>query len=341
MTRPPFKIPKGAKYDLRTGTWFMPFIPSRDGIMDSVHLGPGGQVVPGGYELDPPKLSLSRNERGAIIVDPIEGRVDRNQNIFLRETVTLSAASVKAALLFFDKLDYLDLDLGSHDFSAKERIEIDQVTERRRMAPMRDHPTNLSDGYYLAWQAREQSDPGAWSLWADHDTYRLPENEQAPGLGLRLRIQDCLVVPHADTEIHDILSFKERRRSELIALRHHIEDTVATVARDGFDAAVSRTAAERLEHSIGAYLQTLREQNWRKSLLRLDVDMDWSEAVRSAIESGGTAAVGTFLATGSLGPALHAFGIGAFGGLSIKSVAGKKKTSSSPYAYLGSIVREL
>lgn len=183
------------------------------------------------------------------------------------------------------------------------------------------------------WSARDQKEPGAWSIWyLDGDT-PIPDDQSDPTLGFQLQLQNTLVLPDPNVPIEDLINFRDRRKSELMALRHHVDELSIAIAKNGPDPRASRLALEKFELAQEDHLRVSLEPNWKKFLGNLNVTMNWTEAL-----AGSVAALP--VATTPLGAA-GGIAAGLVSALAVRSARGLKEGhGSSPFAYMAQIHKE-
>ncbi len=286
--------------------------------------------------------TLSKGERGGVIghashiLPGADGNpFDSNYQFTGRGN---DESVIKVALLFVDKVNK-----PRNRFIGSEEDTDDDITGVglgvRSEISFSTNPTygQLSSQAWETYKALDQREPGIWSLWPQRENQIIPEGLLSPDLAFQLELTNGLIVPDASTPFEDVLSFKERHKDELVALRHHLEDFAIRLSKEGDPKAV-HLERERFDVSLAEYLTKARQSNIRKAVASLTTELDWAAAVRS-ITGGGSGGLIAAAQGLSLTAAAAAIGGGILAGLSIKSVAGLKE-GPSPFRYIARIERE-
>ncbi|MGK6322294.1 DUF6236 family protein [Sphingomonas sp. DT-51] len=243
---------------------------------------------------------------------------------------------IKVALLFVDKLDKpdnniigtseeVDIELASLGLGQQSRASFSQGLSYDQMAN-------------YAWEVYkhlEKRDAGQWSLWPQYDNYIVPKAELHAGLAFQIELQNSIVVPSVSTPYEDLLSFKERHRDELVAVRFNLEEMAIKLSNEG-DIRSIKLEREKFDVALADYLAKARESNISKAVASLKAELDWATAVRSVVTAGGTMIAAQHF---DLTKSAAAVATGLVAGLSIKSVAGRRE-GPSPFRYLARIERE-
>jgi hypothetical protein len=165
---------------------------------------------------------------------------------------------------FFTTEDLLLVQQGVAEFAgcapvsgAIEHLNQD-VTNRMLLATF-DYLSAKQPGY---WTAAHWQPPAASKLRAYDDVY--------------LELNRVLPVPSADTPIHDVLEFKDRRRSELDALRGRIDEVYLTFASSADPARVLEIAKKSVVEELAAIQACLNESKIRSVLSKIEIGLSIS-----------------------------------------------------------------
>jgi hypothetical protein len=184
------------------------------------------------------------------------------------------------------------------------------------------------------WRLRNQLEPGAWSMWHLYGNDAIPEDCTDPALGFQLKLQNSIVLPDPNLPVDDLLGFRERRRSELMAFRHYIDDLCIEISKNGPDLRASHVAVEKFQIAQEEYLRVCMEPNWRKFLGSVTAKMNWSHA---AIAAGSAVAS----ATTPLGIA-GSIAAGLASGFVLESARGlRSERVVKPFSYIAEIHNEI
>ena len=154
-----------------------------------------------------------------------------------------------------------------------------------------------------------------------------------------MAIENALPTFHRDVPIDSVLSFKERRHAELLALRAAMDGAVLEAEQQGLTELANSAAYARFDNALRDHVRTMRETNFDKVLSTLKLSMNLT-AVNRALT---VAAVN--VVTHSLPLTLASLGLFAADLLptvSLTSSVGLKgRKSPLPFQYLTSVEREL
>lgn len=184
----------------------------------------------------------------------------------------------------------------------------------------------------IAMQELEQNDTGNWaidlspgSLHAPHPLFRAWDT--TPDRGVLLQLQNVIPVPNKDVPLVDILEFKEKRQSEMLALRHHLDDLYLQIGNSHDPAFALTSKKSALEQSANDAIKVMRE---RRFPFRMS-----SQAVSFNFVGGVAAAAGAVLAQSNLTTILSNFLIS---GVTIGAALewNKRKSAGNPFTYVAS-----
>ncbi len=348
------KLPKGARFDLKTGSWSIPQHAqmgrrliggptgpdawfSNDGGRSHTQI-PSDSVEVGGINFLDPPATLKDRQRGGVLAPLLEGELaDGSSNLKMQGGVPDEV--VRQALLFTDRLE-VPLVTGGGVKIRSVNLTIEDVLYEHRVKPM-IAGFDAAQLSFSIWQRQEQVDPGRWTIWHAPDVEPIPKALQEPDLALRLRLQNAVIVPHRDVSIDDVLNFKEARRAELQALHVHLEEIALKVARSGGDPREARHEVEKLQAALENYLRVARDANWRKAIAGLDMKFNLGEAAKSAWVAFPTAIAAMQIHSPILA-GLAVAGQVVMGGLTIEKAIGFKATTPPlPFSYIAHIEKDL
>jgi hypothetical protein len=280
-----------------------------------------------------PGAPLNSFERGAIITPP--NSVHKNDDGTVKvENPPFDPDLTRAALLFFDRLDHPrhsfiqigeECPLGLEDWKGMQRSHL-QLSGGLTQNFMPNLMTLVVGEVFEELNKREQ---GMWAV-ARGDTQRLlPDNKLSPLSAFKIRIENALPIPARQVSYDEVLSFKTRRRDELMALRHYIDGLALEVSQSGFSEYHQTVAFEKFDKALGDYYKAARPENFLKRLTSLDISYSLSDAIKGALAGASSAATVAL-------PSLEHAAISAAVGLSV-GVGFKNKvdrTVPSPFDYV-------
>lgn len=279
---------------------------------------------------EPVAPMLKLGQRGAVMADEAIG-ASRNTEVSIVKYAPIAPENALFALLYVDHIEYIDYSVPGFPVARIGRDGISSVRKIGYMASGR-----LEDAPVAIWQGHESVEAGLWTIWHDPQTEPLPRHLGFEGLAFKLRLQNALLMPHRATSVDQVLLFKEHRRSELVALRHHIEELCSAMASNGFDQAAQTREIEKLDRALADLSRSMKGTNWRKAIGTLEVKMDWAAAIRAV----GAAAIPGILGGATLGQTALVLGTTLPTAISVESTRGTQKPLASPFAYAARVSKE-
>lgn len=191
-----------------------------------------------------------------------------------------------------------------------------------------------------AYAARAAAEPSIWSMARDAHSLRWWDTDSYQGRGALVRLHDCIPIPDAEVPIQEILQFKDRRRAELLSLRHHLDCIYQRVSVAADRDLSLDTEVASLERSLSDYLRAGRASGMRLRMLNLDAQVKVEFDVRTGLAAGAAAfasGLPTFASVlagidGAFLPKFEVLG---------KSAPRDLKIASTPYEYVTKIRDEL
>lgn len=279
------------------------------------------------------KAPARQRKRGLVISPPIVVFQDG----FQIDSAELDPQELRFSLLFWDKLDYpsnnlIEVEPGRDaDFLIKAG-----VLKRTRVAM----EGSFSGGDIVrlplirAFNILDEAEPATWSVATGDRSISFLDSELQTGRGALVSLHRAIPVPDKDVPLEDVLKFKEKRHSELLALRHYLEAIYIRVANseDGKFALVSET--EALEKAAMDHVKSVKGMGlkWRLADLTASVSLVKPAAVALGASYGlGLPALESLLA----GAAAAGLDIKAGGGLS------RARSAETPFRYVSSYHKEV
>lgn len=271
------------------------------------------------------------SRRGLVISNPMA--VTYN-GLHIKNT-NLDRQELRANLLFWDVLDFPKnnlLGIGPDDDTAfLISAGVIQQTTISLNGSFEMGQAALTT-YLNAFRYRESQEPGAWSISTGENSLNFPSDQVDDGRGVLVKLFHAIPVPDKEVPLADILEFRTKRRAELIALRHHLEETYQRIIISGDGPLALTTELEKLQQAISDHIKVSRETGFKLRLQDLSADLNL------------TGFAGTALTSYHLGlPVLESLLAGAASSLSInigRSLKGRA-VSSNPYRYVTSFHQQL
>jgi Family of unknown function (DUF6236) len=299
-------------------------------IGPNILLGSGGTIVVGegaspgllvgNTHLAPP---LRERERGAILMSSLEA-VQLADGISFGGSAEFDDEATRLALLFFDRIDSPANTILQIGQEAPPGLESWPGYQRSRVELI----GTLGGGFFRtvllsSFEALNEREPGRWSVVRPHDTTGLPADALGDATAFKVQLENALPLPTREVSFDEILNYKERRYSELLSLRHHIDDLALCVANQDYGDFAKTVAFEKFAKSLNDHVQAIQEQNFRKMLGSLEISFNWTDAITKLVPA---------IALGQLVPSLLVPSlIGATASaVSVQSTLGLKKKSAQP-----------
>ncbi|AKH38211.1 MULTISPECIES: DUF6236 family protein [Nitrosomonas] len=164
--------------------------------------------------------------RGLVVSPPIEIEGTR----LYAKSSSLDPQELRFALLFWDRLVWPSsraIFFGSN--VDEEFLESAGILSRPEYTFNGDMAQGIAKSQIQAYLDRESAEPGTWALAQGENSFLLKENLVEEGAGVLVELHRAIPVPQHDVPLVEILEFKERRRDELILLRHQLESFVSEI----------------------------------------------------------------------------------------------------------------
>lgn len=185
-----------------------------------------------------------------------------------------------------------------------------------------------------AFRLLDSREPGVWSLATGERSISFLNADLEPARGALVKLHQAIPIPDKQVPLHDILEFRTKRRPELLALRHHLEDVYQRVISAGDGPLALNTEIGRLDGAIADHIKASREVGFP---LRLQTSLG---ASFNLVTFGSALVVGLQadlpLTTASI-LAAGAASISVSMGVSLKG----REATPTPFRYVSSYNREL
>lgn len=166
-------------------------------------------------------MNTENTNRGIIIAPSLDLNIHRD----ISYLGTIHPDTFKKYLLYFDKIDIphttrFSLEPTPDDLFLESAGILEHTVHQEGTSLLESRKTD-SSLIENALKTRHSMQPGQWSL-ANHST-ATNENQHHDRPGLEIKIYDCLPIPNHDLAFDDILTYKEKRKDELLELRNELD----------------------------------------------------------------------------------------------------------------------
>ncbi|KFC62893.1 hypothetical protein FF80_03464 [Devosia sp. LC5] len=237
-------------------------------------------------------------------------------------------------LLYWDKI----FEAGASNIRVGRAVDFDFL-ERNGSYAFREmsHPGGELSQIFLESRARlfdelEAVSPGSWAIASSSGAW---DGEEGDGRrALRVQLMKALPVPDQAVPLEEIISFREKRRSERDALMASIDDVYQSVVGAPDRPLAEHTALAKLAVEARSQLDVMAESKFSYRLCDMAADFNLGAAALCA--------VGT-LALGTAWPAVVGNSLLAGATITIGKIAGliNSKKADTPYRYVASYHSEL
>ncbi|MGH7181466.1 MAG: DUF6236 family protein [Nitrospiraceae bacterium] len=251
--------------------------------------------------------------------------------------------SLRLYLLYWDKLDWPDNNIisfgeGEADMQALKAIGVLERTP----VQFNTFSGNVGDAMLrmqvAALEARNNKDPGNWSLAQRSSILVSPENAIPQTRSLEVELYSSIPVPLPEVSFDDVISFKQRRRDELLHFRAVMDTLYQEVIQSGDVPRARNQAIDRIERAVQDLHAAFAESFGRRLLSSLKVELNLPSI--AAFAAGGAAAAQSYGLSLALGAAIGAVGAAVKFNLSYIR-KGHVPETLKDYAYLHSLEKEL
>lgn len=168
----------------------------------------------------------SANYRGLVVSPPIE--IEGNR--LVAKSSNLDPQELRFALLFWDRLVWPS-SRAIHFGSGPDEAFLERagILTRPDYTINGDVAQGIARGQIQAYQDLERSEPGVWALAQGDNSLLWRDGLADEGKGASIELHRAIPLPKQDVPLAEILEFRQRRRDELVLLRHHLESLVSEI----------------------------------------------------------------------------------------------------------------
>ena len=256
----------------------------------------------------------------------------------LVKSSALDPQETRLNLLFWDALDFPANNIFHIGLGPDEQFLASTGVLSRTEARLTgnwDGAMAMRAAHTGAFRFLDKRQPGAWSLAVGENSISFDDDQLDEGRGALVNLYRAIPVPDKDVPLEDILKFRQRRRSELLALRHHLEAVYQKVISAGDGALAWNTEVERLQEAIKDHIKASKESGLRFRNVSLSANLNLVGLARSAV---------TFTAAQSAGlPAVESLLAGAVASISVNVGSSLKGASATgtPFRYVSAYHEEI
>lgn len=222
-------------------------------------------------------------ERGIIITPPI--RITKDGGLYI-ESSEITPQQLRLSLLFWDKIDWPDNNMIS---IGGETADLEFLSEcgifnrtKVHLSGSFNQTTAMLQMQDAVLKEKNRLEPGMWSIERIGEEL-VPMSGLTNQKSIQFELYDSIPVPHKDVPFHDILDFKEKYRSELIALRCLLDEMYLTIIQSPEPILAKHIALIRLTNAISDVHKAMESKSILRSLTDIKIVLndfnDFSDTV--------------------------------------------------------------
>ncbi|MGX5805236.1 DUF6236 family protein [Bradyrhizobium sp. Arg314] len=210
--------------------------------------------------------------RGLVVSPPI--RVDGG-SVYLASS-GLDPQEMRSNLLFWDRLDFPAQNMIAFGLDADAQFLKSAGVLQRTVVGISGGSMGdvLRAAHVGAFRLLDKNEPGQWSIATGERSLSFASNDIDEGRGVLVKLYNAIPVPNKDASLVDILEFREKRRSELLALRHHLESVYQRVIAAGDGPLAWNTEVEQLQKAVADHLKAGREAPFKLRLADISASLN-------------------------------------------------------------------
>jgi hypothetical protein len=131
----------------------------------------------------------------------------------------------------------------------------------------------------------DKQEPGKWALAQGDTSFLIHEKISEPDRGLLIKLFKAIPVPNADVPLEDLIKFRQRRSSELLALRCAIDGLYQEVINSSDQELALRRCVTQIDHTCADILRISREFKFpiRFSNVKISTNLDLIKVISGYI----------------------------------------------------------
>ena len=244
--------------------------------------------------IDPNYGKIPKNilEKGIVISPPINCS-DKGLHI---KSSALNDSELRFSLLYWDKLVW-PCSNAIHIASNEDAkfLESEGILTRPNYNFNGLLENIIATTQIKAFRDLETNEPGQWTMALGENSLQINMADFQEDEGALIELHRAIPIPTHDVPLNDILEFKERRKPELLAFRHHMDQLLAEIHNSTDKQAILEKKIEEIDTACTGLLKVSRE--WQCPVYVSNLKASFS--INSRKLSHG--AIGAWLLGGPLG----------------------------------------
>lgn len=223
--------------------------------------------------------------RGLIISPPIELSKDE---LFVKNS-GLDVQDLRISLLYWDRLlNPQNQPIGFGPSPDEEFLISSGILSRPTYKTSSESTGEIVlEAQTNALLDMQNKEPGVWSLNHSENSIIVKGNLPTSDKGVTIQLLNALPIPSAEVPLAEILEFKQKRRSELLAFRLHFEGMASVIEQSPDSEEALRLAIKEIDKSCSDLVRTTREWQFPVKLSNVSAsfNLDLGKAFTSAVDA--------------------------------------------------------
>jgi len=205
----------------------------------------------------------------------------------------LDPQELRFSLLFWDRLEHpVSQSVQIAQGSDGDFLEQSEILQRSIWSQphRRDHlhGEQYIEAYIGVFRSLDKKEPGVWSIATGERAVSFGDYDLIAGRGALVQLYRAIPVPDKDVPLQDILEFREKRKAELHALRHHLEAIYQRILAAGDGALAMNSAVEALQIAITNQVKVSKEARFQFRPVSLNASLNLLKGVSIGIAAFAT-----------------------------------------------------
>jgi hypothetical protein len=227
--------------------------------------------------------------RGVVVAAPFE----MNGTMCKIRSATLEPEQLREYLLYWDRIEWPDNNLVSMGSSPEIAVLIDEGIVSRTRVNLGGVSGNIGLAFLAAqaiafreWTKRE---PGQWTIAQCSNQFFLPIDGLERKQSVEVDLYRALPIPTRAVPLQDVLEFKQRRSSELAALRAALDELYLEVGKAADIPRARIHAIETLEMRLNELHRVFGEKWNTRMVTSLKVELSAPALVATSVSAAALA----------------------------------------------------
>ncbi|MFD2703833.1 DUF6236 family protein [Paenibacillus shunpengii] len=228
-------------------------------------------------------------KRGIIVTPPFDHKEVEDGFHSIKTGGGFDPSKLREYLFYWDQINIIQHPAITIDCGPEvESLLKENIVSYAKNANVRSFSKHDLGPYYIQTQAdtyqylNTNDDSTLWSIAQPYGELILPEGYYKQAPVTQIELVNLLPFPSEEVHLDDILEFKLKRYSELIAIRHAMEDFYLEIINSN-DIPLSKTRAiEKIETTVKDINRVIDEKKMKKFFSSVKVSLDSIDKIDAA-----------------------------------------------------------